>query len=177
MAEEPTGKIVVAQMDVDEDDHAPASEVTVATYVPHIRVVAPDGRRFVVPATAKANRHTSQIVISKIRDMLDKTLDKLARDAEEKQVPVSIKTLKELTETAARLQEMSFNAYGGGKVPPASEGNSSELERIANGLVRAAAEGAVTAASDGFKDKLERIKQLGKKEKMAEPIDVTPSEK
>ena len=67
-----------------------------------------------------------------------------------------------------QLHSMSMDAYGNGK-PPVGENQVAEFERMASGLIEAAAKGTAEGLQTGFDAELKKIQGLGKS-KPVEPI-------
>lgn len=168
MADEPENQLAtIPSMDVEEAEPLQL-ETTLHDFVPSRVVYDRGGKKYQVPATAKANRHSSQMIVSKIRYLLDRKLDALTN----LNVPIDVKVIKDLTVAAAQLHAMSVDAYGNGKIP-IKEDKAAAFEKMATDLVEAAAKGTATALSDDFNKKLLRIQSLGRATKPAEPINIT----
>lgn len=170
MEDAPLPVAIVPTMDVEDSDPL-ALESALSEFVPSRTIFAPGGKKYMVPSTAKSNRHASQMIVSKIRCLLDKKIDELT----ESMIPLDVRVIKDLTSAAAQLHVMSMDAYGGGK-PPVNEGQVSAFEKMATDMVEAAAKGTAAALNDGFEAKLQKIKNLGRATKPVEPVIIDEPE-
>lgn len=170
----------LAVVDIDDDGQTPPDEkpstgvvpevkakpVSQAEFAPTLTVVAPDGKDFEVSANARAHRARTQLMASRLMNMVESKIAELEELSKEMGGGIPMKTLKELTQLAKEVQSIGTNAYENKKIGP-MKGN--EFEQFAFGLVKAATSGAAKA---GFDAKMQRIKALGKSK--TAPKRVTP---
>jgi len=134
---------------------APA-KTDLATFAPSLTVIGPDERKFEVAVNAAANRAQAQITASRVRALLDKKLSAL----EESPTPPDTKELAKVISMAVEVEEMALIAYESRR--KLNDKDSSEFERLAMGLVGAAAHGAAAGAATEQGDRIKRIRELGK---------------
>jgi len=131
---------------------------TVDELAPSVLVVGPDKEKFLVPASAQANRAMVQMTVSRVRSLLDKTI----RALEQSDGPVDALTLSRIAAAVATVNEQSLIAFEGRR--QLNPKQQSDFERLATGLVRAAAEGAGRAAIGGekkFEERLAKLRSVG----------------
>lgn len=130
-------------------------EVDQAVYAPSI-TIRDGNERFSVPTDALAARAHVQLTLAKVRHVFNRMLEEKLKD----NGAPDILTVQRITNVASTLQEMQLNAYlSSSKSLPE---NSNAFERLAIGVVRAAAEGVSRGAHDTFEDKMKKIRRLGK---------------
>lgn len=156
----PATAAVVESTDLD----TAAPEIKRSDFIPVIVIKDKGNHKFEIAASAIANRAQGQVIVSKVRTLFEKCLDEYIQAKESPSAAI----MKAIADAAATIQDMSVTAYEGRGLK-GSDGT--DLERLAVGMVRAATEGAAAGASDKFKDRLERIKQLGRHPvKRVEPV-------
>ena len=163
----------------DGDQNLPAvppQEVGMEKFAPSLTVVGPDKKKFEVPVNAAANRAFAQMTVARVRGLLWKKLDEIEKSGA---IPDVI-SINRLASAASAVEDMAAASFGMRK--PSSEAKLDEFGRLGISLVEAAAAGAAAGASarseDGmaFRDRLRKIKNLGKEMKTAEPVDVVADE-
>lgn len=127
-------------------------------HVPSLTVVVSGGARVNVPLTAQDNAILSQVRVAQLREVMDKQLT-LLKGATTKLKPMDIKSL---VDSFAKIEDMGRFAYA-----PAlrEEEGGAKQGREAAQMMRAVAEGAVTAAlkANPKEDREKKILELGKK--------------
>lgn len=144
----------------------PQEEVRHDVYAPSISVIGPDKKKFFVSANAKANRAHFQMISSRVRGLLEKTI----KDMEERDEAPDTKELKRIVDIAITVEEMAILAYEGRK--PLKPTEASAFGDLAMGLVRAAAEGTAKGTTQAvFDERLRKIRNLGRSKPEATEIE------
>lgn len=150
-----------------EPEHKPGSEVAALSYAPSLTVKDTAGNRWEVAINAAANRAQGQIVVSKVRRLYEKALAGYLEDGAE--APDAL-TLQRLANTALAIEQMGIICYEAKK--EMKPGETSEFERLATGLVKAAAEGVGRGAASGaYREQLKRIRNLGRHHPDPKPVE------
>lgn len=124
-------------------------------FIPSL-IVLVDGKEVTVPLTAADNALLSQVRVAQLRQIFDEQLAKF------KDVMLPPKEIKSLVDSAAKVEDMGRFAYA----PALSEEEGGARKgREAAQMMRAVAEGAVTAAlkANPKEDREKKILELGKK--------------
>ncbi len=133
-------------------------------FAPSMTVIGPKNESFEVAINAVANRADAQITVSKLKRLLDKTVEKFLEPDATAPDPL---TLSRLTSAAESIVNMSMSAYEAKDPKDGGAGMASYAER----LIKAAAEGLGNAAQTSYDRRQEEMKNLGKKK--ADPKIVT----
>lgn len=146
-------------------------------FAPSFDVIGPDKKKFTVAADYDSNRAFSQIVISRIRSIYLKELDKIEIGV----VRVDSQGLKRMVEIGLAIEDGARAAYGDRKKSPSEEAMQA-FGSMAIGAVRAASQGAMNTPD--YNARLDKIRALRtpriKKAKPAPegssdaPIDIQP---
>lgn len=158
-----------------EEEEGPASSAAVAVQSKEIErkdfisaFTVHDGKaKYLVVSNAVANRATMQINVARLRAICDRTLK--TYEDNETLIP-GVKELKTLTDTIARVEEMSDAAYADSKT--ARLGDS--IERLIFAATRGAAAGASPLAGNAPDARLRRLTGIGLGKDKSKVIDIAP---
>jgi hypothetical protein len=137
----------------------PTKEAELSEFVPSIKVKGPDKKSFIVPVNRAANKAHSQLIVSRLRSIMERRLDEIEQSGE----AVGTMEIGRLASAAEAIENMAERAYGSGKGINAS----SEFEDYAARTVKAVAAG-FAMGNMNFQDRLAKMVKLGKL-KQAEP--------
>lgn len=147
------------------------TEIKRADFAPSLTVVGEKKERFEVAVNAVANRADAQITVSKLKRLLDKTVQVYLEEGAMAPDPL---TLSRLTSAAESIVNMSMSAYESKDVKDGGHGMASYAE----GLLKAAAEGLSAGAKTSYDRRREEMANLGKKRAATEieVKNVTPAQ-
>lgn len=146
------------------------------SYVDSLTIRLKSGERLLVPANEDANRAANQVVISKLRKVLDRQLALI----EEKGLVLEPKMMSDLVVAIEKLVSVSSEAYGSpsGNTTKSDggPGHTGAIGRLAGEMIAGAVRGAVEAKEDSLVARMRKIDALGKKmtEKVVEGELVQP---
>lgn len=145
--------------------------VTLATFVPAITVRGPDEKAFKVPLNKAANRAANQVLISKVRSILEQ---KLAAMKPEFTPARDLKDMAAAVLTLDKVSQIAYEEQGEGSAIP-DFNPTSAVGKMAGALLREAASGFAQGSANAIEDRFARMAKLGAS-KPEEPKKVTPLE-
>ena len=138
-------------------------------YVRTLTIKLDTGERLAVPENALANRAANQILVAKLRETLENQLKKI----EDSGRALDTAEIKDLMVAMTRLVALTDAAYAAeAEKPTPSDPATSEIGRMAASMVESAAKGLAAGASKGLAERLKLIETLGKKDKVAQIIEI-----
>lgn len=147
------------------------TEIPLANYAPSIVIAGKRGERFEVAVNAVANRADAQIIVSKLKRLLEKTVQAYLEPDAPAPDPL---TLSRLMTSAEAVVNMSISAYEN-KTPKDGGGGMAEY---AKGLIEAAAKGLSAGVHTAADKRAEKMAALGRAKAASTEIEaknVTPA--
>ena len=147
---------------------AVVTEVKHAEFAPSLTVVTGNNRKYDVSVNAVANRADMQILVAKLKKILDKTVEEYIKTDE----TLSPTDLGRLMGAAKSVADMSLLAYEAKDPKEGGAGMASYAEKLLEAAARGVSSGAQTSAERRRK----MMADLGKKKDSVEIIatNVTP---
>lgn len=138
------------------------TRLTERRFIETLSIKTEKGDRFKVPVNANANRAQAQLIGAKLRAVIDKSFDYILKHDVEME-PASLKDLAAATKSVEEINKIAHSSEGAGEV---SSGNpTSDIGKIAAGMVKGAVEGMTEANNKAFSDRLAAIQAAGDKTK------------
>lgn len=133
--------------------------VTLARFVPCLSIRPEAGGDSIkVPINADANKAAGQLLVSKVRSVLEAKL----KDMKDNPATVKAKDIKDMADAAEKLDQLSQSAYAeNGATPNVDMEPTGAFGRMAGAMLKEAAAGLAEGAANSLNDRFARMAAIG----------------